>query len=74
MTYDVIAETWDGQLLYISMTKIRHRDGVSATIIVSRIQETDEPLEYQCGSTLAELLDDISRYPNPWNEVVRRNE
>ena len=71
VTYDVIAETRDGRLLYISMTKIRHRDGVSATIIVSRIRETDEPLEYLQDSTLAELLDDISRYPNPWNEVVR---
>lgn len=68
ITYDIIAETRQGDKLYISMTKIRHRMGVSATIIVTRIQETDEQLNHIQDSTLAELLDDISRYPNPWNK------
>lgn len=69
ITYDVVAETVDGELLYISMTKIRHRYGVSCTIIVTRIDESDETPEYRQDSTLAELLEDIAHYPNPYNEV-----
>lgn len=69
ITFDIVGETEDGGLLYISMTKIRHRHGVSCTVIVSRIDGADEPLEYRQDSTLAELLEDIVHYPNPYSEV-----